>query len=186
MSFSSTLAIISDEGANKLLIGTVGEICVRGPQVMPGYWSRPDETEKVFTSEGRLRTNDMRFMNERGYFKLTDRKKDMINVSVFKVFPNQIKEGVSQHPVVAEVAAIGVQQERFGEIVKIMAVKKEATLTSQESLAHRRKSLTEYDAPKLVEFRDEPRPKSNPCKILRRELRCSIEPGLEPSCGKRK
>ena len=185
-SFSATLVTISDEGGNKLLIGEVGEICVRGPQVMLGYWSRPDEAEKVFTAEGRLRTNDMRFMNERGYFKLTDRKKDMINVSVFTVFPNQIKDVVSQHPAVAEVAAIGVQEERFGEIVKIMAVKKEATPTSQELLAHCRKSLTEYEAPKLVEFRDEPRPKSNPDKILRRELRCSIESGLEPPCGRRK
>ena len=93
---------------------------------------------------------------------------------------------MSQHPAVAEVAVVAVQEERFGEIVKLMAVKKEATPTSQESLAHCRKSLTEYEAPKLVEFRDKPRPKSNPGKILRREVRCSIESGLEPPCGRRK
>ena len=152
-------------------VGEVGEICVRGPQVMPGYWNRPDETAKVFTRDGWLRTGDMGFVDERGYFRITDRKKDMIIVSGFKVFPNQIEDAVALHPGVAEVAAIGVPDERSGEVVKIVVVKKDPALTEQALLEHCRKHLTGYKMPKIVEFRSEPLPKTNVGKILRRKLR---------------
>jgi long-chain acyl-CoA synthetase len=167
----STEAIILDAGDNEMPVGEVGEICVRGPQVMPGYWNRPDETGKVFTRHGWLRTGDMGLMDERGYFKLTDRKKDMIIVSGFKVFPNQIEDVVALHPGVAEVAAIGMPDERSGELVKIVVVRSDPALTQDALLAHCRVHLTDYKVPKVVEFRDEPLPKTNLGKILRRELR---------------
>jgi long-chain acyl-CoA synthetase len=167
----STQAVILDESDNELAIGEVGEICVRGPQVMPRYWNRPDETEKVFTRDGWLRTGDMGFVDERGYFRITDRKKDMILVSGFKVFPNQVEDAVALHPGVAEVAAIGVPDERSGEAVKIVVVKQDPALTEQALLEHCRRHLTDYKMPKLVEFRTEPLPKTNLGKILRRKLR---------------
>jgi long-chain acyl-CoA synthetase len=167
----STDATILDESDNELPIDEVGEICVRGPQVMPGYWNRPEETAKVFTSDGWLRTGDMGFVDERGYFKITDRKKDMIIVSGFKVFPNQIEDVVALHMGVAEVAAIGAPDERSGEVVKIVVVKSDPALTEEELLAHCRQHLTDYKIPKIVEFRDEPLPKTNLGKILRRQLR---------------
>ena len=171
MPLPSTQATILDDSDNELPHGEVGEICVRGPQVMTGYWNRPDETAKVFTSKGWLRTGDMGFMDERGYFKITDRKKDMIVVSGFKVFPNQIEDVVALHPGVAEVAAIGVPHEKSGEVVKIVVVKKDPALTEQALLAHCRQHLTDYKVPKIVEFRTEPLPKSTLGKILRRQLR---------------
>jgi long-chain acyl-CoA synthetase len=167
----STLATVLEDDGRELPVGEVGEICIRGPQVMKGYWNRPDETRKVFTSEGWLRTGDMGFMDERGYFKITDRKKDMIIVSGFKVFPNQIEDVVMMHPGVLEVAAIGVPDPSSGEVVKIFVVKKDATLTAQALLEHCKKHLTGYKMPKIVEFRSEPLPKSNIGKILRRQLR---------------
>jgi len=167
----STRAAILDEDGNPLATGEVGEICVRGPQVMPGYWQCPEETSEVFTADGWLRTGDMGFMDERGYFKLTDRKKDMIIVSGFKVFPNQIEDVVALHPGVAEVVAIGVQDDRSGEVVKIVVVKRDPALTEQDLLAHCRQHLTSYKMPRIVEFRSEPLPKSNLGKFLRRELR---------------
>jgi long-chain acyl-CoA synthetase len=167
----STLATILDEADNELRVGEVGEICVRGPQVMPGYWNRPDETEKVFTREGWLRTGDLGTMDERGFFRITDRKKDIIVVSGFKVFPNQIEDAVALHPGVAEVAAIGVPDDKSGEIVKIVVVKADPELTEQALLEHCRQHLTAYKVPRIVEFRSEPLPKSNIGKILRRELR---------------
>lgn len=167
----STQAAILDEDGNPLATGEVGEICVRGPQVMPGYWHCPEETSEVFTADGWLRTGDMGFMDERGYFKLTDRKKDMIIVSGFKVFPNQIEDVVALHPGVAEVVAIGVQDDRSGEVVKIVVVKRDPALTEQDLLAHCRQHLTSYKMPRIVEFRSEPLPKSNLGKFLRRELR---------------
>lgn len=167
----STQAVILDEDGNPLATGEVGEICVRGPQVMPGYWQCPEETSEVFTADGWLRTGDMGFMDERGYFKLTDRKKDMIIVSGFKVFPNQIEDVVALHPGVAEVVAIGVQDDRSGEVVKIVVVKRDPALTEQDLLAHCRQHLTSYKMPRIVEFRSEPLPKSNLGKFLRRELR---------------
>ena len=171
MPIPSTQAAILDEGDNELAVGEVGEICVRGPQVMPRYWNRPDETAQVFTRDGWLRTGDMGFMDERGYFRITDRKKDIIVVSGFKVFPNQIEDVVALHPGVAEVAAIGVPDERSGEVVKIVVVRKDPALTEQALLEHCRQHLTGYKVPKIVEFRSEPLPKSNLGKILRRQLR---------------
>ena len=167
----STQATILDESGHELAIGEVGEICVRGPQVTPGYWHRPDENEKAFTRDGWFRTGDLGCMDERGYFRITDRKKDMIVVSGFKVFPNQIEDVVAMHPGVAEVAAIGEPDDKSGEVVKIDVVKKDAALTEQALLAHCRAHLTGYKVPKIVEFRVEPQPKSNLGKILRRELR---------------
>ncbi|MEI8169421.1 MAG: AMP-binding protein [Rhodoferax sp.] len=167
----STDATVLDENDAEPPLGEVGEICVRGPQIMPGYWNRPDETAKVFTPEGWLRTGDMGFVDERGYFKITDRKKDMIIVSGFKVFPNQIEDVVALHPGVAEVAAIGAPDERSGEVVKIVVVKSDPALTELDLLTHCRQQLTDYKVPKIVEFRVDPLPKTNLGKILRRQLR---------------
>ncbi len=178
MPIPSTQATILDEDDKELPIGEVGEICVRGPQVMPRYWNRPDETGNVFTRDGWLRTGDMGFVDGRGYFKITDRKKDMIIVSGFKVFPNQIEDAVALHPGVAEVAAIGEPDERSGEVVKIIVVKQDAALTEQALLEHCRQHLTGYKVPKIVEFRSEPLPKSNVGKILRRQLRETPAPAV--------
>jgi len=171
MPLPSTEACILDDHDNEMPIGQVGEICLRGPQVMTGYWKRPDETAKAFSRDGWLRTGDMAFMDKRGSFKITDRKKDMIVVSGFKVFPNQIEDAVALHPGVAEVAAVGVADERSGEAVKIFVVKKDPALTEQALLEHCRQHLTGYKVPRIVEFRSEPLPKSNLGKILRRQLR---------------
>ena len=171
MPIPSTEAAVLDESDHELPPGEVGEICVRGPQVMPRYWNRPDETSKVFTPDGWLRTGDLGTMDERGSFRITDRKKDMIIVSGFKVFPNQIEDAVALHPFVAEVAAVGVPDERSGEVVKIVVVKKDAALTEAALLEHCREHLTGYKMPRVVEFRSTPLPKSNLGKILRRELR---------------
>jgi long-chain acyl-CoA synthetase len=171
MPIPSTLATLLDDAGNEVAPGEVGEICVRGPQVMQGYWNRPDETRKVFTHDGWLRTGDMGYMDEEGNFRITDRKKDMIVVSGFKVFPNQIEDAVAMHPGVAEVAAIGVHDERSGEAVKIIVVRSDPALTEQMLIEHCRQSLTDYKVPKWVEFRSEPLPKTNLGKILRRQLR---------------
>ena len=173
MPIPSTQAVIFDEDDRELPVGEVGEICLRGPQVMAGYWQHPDETAKVFTPDGWLRTGDMGFMDARGYFKITDRKKDMIVVSGFKVFPNQIEDVVVMHPGVAEAAAIGAPDERSGEVVKIIVVKKDPLLTADDLMAHCRKHLTGYKVPKIIEFREEPLPKTTIGKILRRQLRSS-------------
>jgi long-chain acyl-CoA synthetase len=171
MPIPSTEATILDDGGRELGVDEVGEICVRGPQVMAGYWKRPDETALVFSADGWLRTGDMGFVDERGYFKITDRKKDMIVVSGFKVFPNQIEDAVALHPGVAEVAAIGVADERSGEAVKIVVVRKDPALTEQALLDHCRRHLTGYKMPRFVEFSDRPLPKSGIGKILRRQVR---------------
>jgi long-chain acyl-CoA synthetase len=171
MPIPSTLATILDDDDNEVAPGEVGEICVRGPQVMQGYWNRPDETRKVFTHDGWLRTGDMGYMDEQGNFRITDRKKDMIVVSGFKVFPNQIEDAVAMHPGVADVAAFGVYDERSGEAVKIVVVRSDLTLTEQTLIEHCRLNLTAYKVPKWVEFRSEPLPKTNLGKILRRQLR---------------
>ncbi len=167
----STQVAILDEHARVLPIGEVGEIAVRGPQVMPCYWRRPDETALVLTPEGWLRTGDMGVMDARGYVTLTDRKKDMMVVSGFKVFPTQIEAVVMLHPGVSEVAALGVPDEKSGEVVKIIVVRRDLTLTATDLIEHCRQYLTAYKVPKQVEFRDEPLPKSNIGKILRRQLR---------------
>jgi long-chain acyl-CoA synthetase len=163
-------AILDDLGAETAL-GEVGEICIRGPHVMSGYWNRPDETANVFTPDGWLRTGDLGFMDARGYFKLTDRKKDTIVVSGFKVFPSEIEDVVMMHPGVLEAAAIGVADSKSGEAVKIFVVKRDPKLTEQALLEHCKKNLTGYKIPRMIEFRSEPLPKSNIGKILRRQLR---------------
>ena len=171
MPLPSTQAIVLDDNDQAVPLGDVGEICVRGPQVMSGYWNQPGETAKVFTPEGWLRTGDMGFMDERGFFRITDRKKDMIVVSGFKVYPNQIEDAVALHPGVAEAAAIGVPDDKSGEVVKVVVVKKDPALTAQALIAHCRTHLTDYKVPKFVEFSDQPLPKTHLGKILRRELR---------------
>jgi len=167
----NTEAAILDDDGRRLPLNEVGEIGIRGPQVMKGYWNRPDETAKVFTADGWFRTGDMGFMDEKGCIKITDRKKDMIIVSGFKVFPNEIEDVVMLHPGVLEVAAVGIADEKSGEAVKIFAVPKDPALTAEALLAHCRQHLTGYKVPKAVELRSEPLPKTNIGKILRRELR---------------
>jgi long-chain acyl-CoA synthetase len=171
----STEAAILDEEGSMLPVNAVGEIVIRGPQVMKGYWHKPEETAKVFTADGWFRTGDMGFMNELGQFKITDRKKDMIIVSGFKVFPNEVEDVVMMNPKVMEVAAIGVPDEKSGEAVKIVVVKKDESLTDRELLDHCRQHLTNYKVPRMVEFRTEPLPKTPIGKILRRELRDEIK-----------
>ncbi len=150
--------------------GESGELCVRGPQVMLGYYNRPDETAKVLDPDGWLHTGDIAIHDEQGYFKIVDRKKDMILVSGFNVYPNEVEAVVSAHPGVLEVAAIGVPSEATGEAVKVFIVKRDANLTEQQVIDFCHDKLTGYKRPKLVEFRDS-LPKSNVGKILRRELR---------------
>ncbi len=166
----STELAIRDEEGRDVPLGEVGEICIKGPQVMAGYWNRPDETAKVMTPDGYFKSGDMGFMDENGYTKIVDRKKDMILVSGFNVYPNELEEVVAQHPGVLEVAAIGVPDEHSGEVPKLFVVKKDPNLTAEELLAYCKQNLTGYKRPKLVEFRTE-LPKTNVGKILRRELR---------------
>jgi len=167
----STEAAILDDDGNPVASGEVGEICLRGPQVMKGYWNRPEETAKVFTSDGWLRTGDMGVMDEHGNVRITDRKKDMIVVSGFKVFPNEVEDVLTMHPGVLEAGVIGVADARSGEAVKAFVVRKDATLTEDELLAYCRERLTAYKVPGIVEFRAEPLPKTNIGKVLRRQLR---------------
>jgi len=166
---STEIAIRDDEGAN-LPLGEVGEICIKGPQVMAGYWNRPDETAKVMTKDGFFKSGDMGFMDEKGFTKIVDRKKDMILVSGFNVYPNELEEVVAQHPGVLEVAAIGVPDEKSGEVPKLFVVKKDPDLTIETLAAYCKVNLTGYKRPKYIEFRDE-LPKTPVGKILRRELR---------------
>ncbi|HOE41467.1 MAG TPA: AMP-binding protein, partial [Rhodoferax sp.] len=169
--FPSTQVRVVDDNDVEVASGQVGEICVRGPQVMAGYWNQPQETAHVFTADGWLRTGDMGLMNEAGSLRITDRKKDIIIVSGFKVFPNQIEDVVASHLGVLEVGAIGVPNEHSGESVKIVVVKRDPSLTEQDLLDHCRQHLTGYKMPSIVEFRVNPLPKSNIGKILRRQLR---------------
>ncbi|MDH4463305.1 MAG: AMP-binding protein [Acidovorax sp.] len=167
----STEAAILDDDGERLGLGEVGEIGLRGPQVMQGYWNHPEETAQVFTAQGWLRTGDMGVMDGRGSIRITDRKKDMIVVSGFKVFPNEIEDVLTQHPGVLEAAAVGVRDERSGEAVKVVIVRSDPDLTEAEVLAHCKQHLTGYKVPRVVVFRSEPLPKTNIGKILRRELR---------------
>ena len=167
---SSTEAAILGEDGRWLPPNEVGELCIRGPQVMKGYWQRPDETAKVLTEDGWLRTGDVAMMTPEGFFKIVDRKKDMILVSGFNVFPNEIEDVVAHHPKVLEVAAVGVPDDKSTEAVKLFVVKSDPSLTEDEIRAYCKEELTGYKRPKYVEFRDE-LPKSNVGKILRRELR---------------
>jgi long-chain acyl-CoA synthetase len=166
---STECAIMNDEG-DLLPQGERGELVIRGPQVMKGYWQRPEETDQVITQEGWLRTGDIALMTEGGFFKIVDRKKDMILVSGFNVFPNEIEDVLALHSKVLEVAAIGIPDEKSGEAVKVFVVKSDPSLTEDELRAHCSEQLTGYKRPRHIEFRDE-LPKSNVGKILRRELR---------------
>jgi long-chain acyl-CoA synthetase len=167
---SSTDVAIRDDAGNNLPIGEAGEICVYGPQVMRGYYNRPDETAKVIMPDGYLRTGDVGVMDEKGFVRIVDRKKDMILVSGFNVYPNEIEAVVAMHPGVLEVAAVGVPDEKSGEAVKIFIVKKDPSLSAEAVIAHCKENLTGYKVPRLVEFRAE-LPKTNVGKILRRALR---------------
>jgi long-chain acyl-CoA synthetase len=167
---SSTLARVQDDNGNVLGIGQAGELCVKGPQVMRGYWQRPEETAKVMTADGWLQTGDIAKMDANGYFYIVDRKKDMILVSGFNVYPNEIEDVVAACPGVLECAAIGVADEKSGEAVKVVIVKKDAGLTVEAVKEYCRANLTGYKLPKIIEFRDS-LPKTNVGKILRRELR---------------
>jgi long-chain acyl-CoA synthetase len=167
---SSTEVAIRDDNGHEVSVGQIGEICIRGPQVMQGYWQRPDETEQVLGADGFLRTGDLGYIDDGGFVFLVDRKKDMILVSGFNVYPNEVEEAVALHPGILEVAAIGVADERCGEVVKIFVVRKDAALTEQILIEHCRTVLTGYKIPKHVEFRDN-LPKTNVGKILRRALK---------------
>ena len=166
---STDIAILDDDG-NHLDIGGVGEISIRGPQVMAGYWNRPDETAKVMTADGFFRTGDIGVMDSGGLVKIVDRKKDMILVSGFNVYPNEVEQVVNMHPGVLECAAVGVPDEKSGEAVKLYVVRKDTTLTEAALKAYCHEQLTGYKCPKHVEFRND-LPKTNVGKILRRELR---------------
>ena len=166
----STDVCVKDEDGRMLAIGEVGELCVKGPQVMLGYWQRPDETAKVIDNDGWLRTGDMARMDEKGFFYIVDRKKDMILVSGFNVYPNEVEDVIAMMPGVLEVAAVGIPDEKSGEAVKAVIVKKDPALTAETVKAFCRENLTGYKLPKVVEFRTE-LPKTNVGKILRRELR---------------
>ena len=169
MPVPSTEMRIIDESGSPLPIGEIGEIQIKGPQVMKGYYNRPDATSQTI-KDGWLSTGDIGTMDERGYFRIVDRKKDMILVSGFNVYPNEIEDEVVKHPKVLEAAAIGIPDAKSGEVVKIYVVKKDKSLTEKEIIEHCRQCLTGYKIPKAVEFRDE-LPKSNVGKILRRKLR---------------
>jgi long-chain acyl-CoA synthetase len=166
---STEIAILDDDG-KPVPLGQAGEIAIRGPQVMAGYWQRPDETAKVMTPDGFFKSGDIGIMDERGYTKIVDRKKDMIIVSGFNVYPNEIEAVVASHPGVLECAAIGVADERAGEAVKVFVVRKDPALTEADVMEYCKQHLTGYKKPKYIEFRDD-LPKSNVGKILRRELR---------------
>ena len=170
----STEVELRDADGKLVAQGMPGEMWVKGPQVMQGYWQRPQDTAKTIDARGFLETGDIAVMDEKGWFKLVDRKKDLIVVSGFNVYPNEIEEVVAHHAKVLEVACIGVASEKTGEALKLFVVKKDASLTREELIAYCRQELTAYKVPKDIEFRDE-LPKSNVGKILRRELREEAE-----------
>ncbi len=161
---------MKDENGAKLPQGEVGELCIKGPQVMKGYWQRPEETANAIDADGWLHTGDMARMDENGFFYIVDRKKDMILVSGFNVYPNEVEDVIAMMPGVLEVAAVGVPDEKSGEAVKVVIVRKDPALTAEQVKAHARENLTGYKQPRFVEFRTE-LPKTNVGKILRRELR---------------
>ena len=177
-SFSGTIGLplpgieiaIKDDDGNTVPNGENGEICIKGPNVMRGYYSQPEETAKAFTADGFMRTGDIGMMDERGYIKIIDRKKDMILVSGFNVFPNELENVISLCPGVVECAAVGVPDEHSGEAIKVYVIKNDPTLTEDRLLRFCHDNLTGYKRPKYIEFRDE-LPKTNVGKILRRELR---------------
>ena len=166
---ATDMAILDEEG-NEVALGERGEICVRGPQVMKGYWKRDDATAEVMTSDGYFRTGDIGVMDEEGYFKIVDRKKNMILVSGFNVYPNEVEDVMSAHPKILECGVIGVEDEKSGEVPKIYVVRSDDSLTKEEVLAYSKENLTGYKRPRYVEFIDE-LPKSNVGKILHKDLR---------------
>lgn len=170
MPIPNTQVKILDDNGKELPVGEAGELCVKGPQVMKGYWQRPDETAKTMTEDGWLKTGDIAVIQEDGYLRIVDRKKDMILVSGFNVYPNEVEDVVSSHPEVLECAAIGVPDSKSGEAVKIFVVRRSSGLKESELKAYLKERLTGYKMPKYIEFRDE-LPKTNVGKILRRELR---------------
>ena len=168
--FPNTEIAILDDAGQPVPLGQPGEIAIRGPQVMAGYWNRPDETAKVMTPDGFFKSGDIGIMDERGYTTIVDRKKDMIIVSGFNVYPNEVEGVVAMHPGVVECAAVGVPDEKSGEAVKVFVVRKDPALTEAALMDFCKENLTGYKKPKFIEFRDE-LPKTNVGKILRRELR---------------
>ncbi len=176
MPMPSTEVSIRDDFGNEVAFGAAGEICIRGPQVMRGYWQRPDATAEVMTPDGFFKSGDIGIMLENGHVKIVDRKKDMILVSGFNVYPNEIEDVVASCPGVMECAVIGIPDEKAGEAVKLFVVKKDPALTAEQVAAYCRKELTGYKNPKTIVFRDT-LPKSNVGKILRRELRDSDKAG---------
>ncbi len=168
----STEVSIRSEDGEFLPQGEVGDLCVKGPQVMRGYWNKPEETAFVLDEEGWLKTGDIAMMDEQGFFRIVDRKKDMILVSGFNVFPNEVESVIASCPGVLEVGVIGVPDANSGEAVKAVVVRNDDSLTEQDVVDYCRKNLTNYKVPKQVEFRTE-LPKTNVGKILRRELRDS-------------
>jgi len=167
---SSTEIVILDDDGKPVALGQSGEIAIRGPQVMAGYWNRPEETAQVMTPDGFFKSGDIGIMDERGYTRIVDRKKDMILVSGFNVYPNEIEGVVAQHPGVLECACVGVPDPHSGEAVKLFVVRKDKALTVEQLMAYCKEQLTGYKKPKYIEFREE-LPKTNVGKILRRELR---------------
>ncbi|MCD2514701.1 long-chain fatty acid--CoA ligase [Massilia sp. G4R7] len=171
---STDIAILDDAG-KPMAIGEIGEIAIRGPQVMAGYWNRPDETAKVMTADGFFKSGDVGVMDEHGYVKIVDRKKDMILVSGFNVYPNELEGVIAGHPGVLECAVIGVPDEHSGEAVKVFVVRKDPNLTAEQLMDYCKQQFTGYKKPKYIEFRDE-LPKTNVGKILRRALRDEKQP----------
>lgn len=166
----STEVAIRDDEQHDVPIGESGEICIRGPQVTPGYWNRPDETKKIFDDDGFLRSGDIGYMDKAGYVYILDRKKDMILVSGFNVYPNEVEAAAIEHPDIIETAAVGIPDEHSGEVVKLYVISKNPALTQADVIAHLHQRLTHYKIPKVVEFCDD-LPRTNVGKILRRKLR---------------
>ena len=166
---NTDMKLLDDDG-NEVAQGERGEIAIKGPQVMAGYWQRPDETAKVMTPDGFFRSGDIGVVDERGYFKIVDRKKDMILVSGFNVYPNEVEDVVTQMPGILECAAVGIADEKAGEAVKLVCVRKDPAVTEAQVRAYCEANLTGYKRPKVVEFRND-LPKTPVGKILRRELR---------------
>ena len=161
--------VIDDDG-NDLPLGEAGELCVKGPQVMKGYWQRPEATAETITKDGWLKTGDVAVIGDDGYMKIVDRKKDMIIVSGFNVYPNEVEDIIVSHPDIIEAAAIGIPDVKSSEAVKVFAVRSDSSLTEKDVIDYARQNLTGYKVPRYIEFRDE-LPKTNVGKILRRELR---------------
>jgi long-chain acyl-CoA synthetase len=166
----STEVAIRDDHGNDLPVGEAGEICVRGPQVMAGYWQRPDETKLVLTADGWLHTGDIGAFDPEGFLKILDRKKDMVNVSGFKVFPNEVEDVIAQHPGVLEAAVIGVADAHTGQAVKLFVIKRDPALTAADLTKFARERLAAYKVPKVIVFVDS-LPKSNVGKIIRKDLK---------------